>query len=107
MMAHVLPVALTTQRRMPAATAMVLITPNLPPPTDVYRSIAAMYGLTASEQRIAAELARGETPTRAAATPGISDNTVKTHITRIYAKTGVSRHAELVALYARMAPPLR
>jgi DNA-binding CsgD family transcriptional regulator len=43
----------------------------------------------------------------AAAALGIAETTAKTHLSRIFAKTGVSRQAELVALVHRLTPPLQ
>jgi DNA-binding CsgD family transcriptional regulator len=37
---------------------------------------------------------------------GISDNTVKTHLKRLYAKTGAARQADLVKLVAKFSSPL-
>jgi DNA-binding CsgD family transcriptional regulator/PAS domain-containing protein len=37
---------------------------------------------------------------------GISDNTVKTHLKRLYAKTGAGRQADLVKLVAKFSSPL-
>jgi DNA-binding CsgD family transcriptional regulator len=39
-------------------------------------------------------------------TLGIAESTVKTHLLRLYAKTGASRHADLVKLLAGFASPL-
>jgi DNA-binding CsgD family transcriptional regulator len=40
-----------------------------------------------------------------AATLALSENTLKTHFSRIYSKTGVHRQAELVSLMAAISPP--
>jgi DNA-binding CsgD family transcriptional regulator len=37
---------------------------------------------------------------------GIADTTVKTHLGRLYEKTGAGRHADLVKLVAGFASPL-
>jgi DNA-binding CsgD family transcriptional regulator len=41
-----------------------------------------------------------------AATLGIAETTVKTHLHRVFAKTGVSRQADLVKLAAGFSNPL-
>lgn len=53
------------------------------------------FGLTAAEAKIALALASGASVPEAAATLGLSTNTVKTHLRKVFAKTGTSRQAEL------------
>ena len=69
--------------------------------------IGKLYGLTPAERKVAEILSRGLTPTQAAGSLGVSDNTIKTHVARIYSKLDVSKQAELVALLARLKPPLQ
>jgi hypothetical protein len=38
---------------------------------------------------------------------GISENTIKTHLQRVFEKTGTNRQADLVKLAAGFASPLR
>lgn len=56
------------------------------------------YGLTPTEARLALEIAQGHGRVAAAARLGISVGTVRTHLERIFAKTGVHRQAELARL---------
>ncbi|HVI98457.1 MAG TPA: helix-turn-helix transcriptional regulator [Sphingomonas sp.] len=58
----------------------------------------ARFGLTPSEARFALEIVSGGGRRAAARRFGISESTARTHLTSIFAKTGVSRQAELVAL---------
>ncbi|MGB3329525.1 MAG: LuxR C-terminal-related transcriptional regulator [Thermomicrobiales bacterium] len=58
---------------------------------------AAFDGLTARERDILDHLAQGKTNEAIAETLFISPRTVTTHVTRIYAKLGVSNRAEAVA----------
>ena len=60
--------------------------------------IAALHGLTRAEARLAALLAKGSSLEEAAATLSVSIGTVRSHLKAIFAKTGTSRQAELVAL---------
>jgi DNA-binding CsgD family transcriptional regulator/PAS domain-containing protein len=55
-----------------------------------------LYELTAAESRLAELLMQGETFVRAAERLGISHNTARTHLQRIYQKTGSSHQADLV-----------
>lgn len=52
------------------------------------------YGLTRREREVAELLLRGKNPAEAAAELGISANTAKAHIQKIYRKTKVSSRAE-------------
>lgn len=68
--------------------------------------IAAAFGLSAAEARVAASLAHGRTLADHAAREGISRNTVRTLLSRAFVKTGTSRQAELAALVARHIGPM-
>src|SRR5262249_37318952 len=107
--AHVLPLAhgdLRT-RLVPQATAAVFITPaDAPAPTDL-QALGRSFGLTPAETRILEQLARGAPLDEASATLGIPRTTAKTHLLRVFSKTGVSRQADLIALVNRVTPPVR
>jgi DNA-binding CsgD family transcriptional regulator/PAS domain-containing protein len=67
-------------------------------------SLLRMYGLTPAEGRIAASLVEGNGLKQAAEALGISLNTAKTHLQRIFGKTGTHRQGELLrVLTARAA----
>jgi DNA-binding CsgD family transcriptional regulator len=57
-----------------------------------------MYGLTAAEAKIAAILAQGNSLNEACQTLSIKQNTVRTHLKRIFSKTDTNRQSELVKL---------
>ena len=57
-----------------------------------------MHGLTRAEARLAATLAKGISLEEAAAALSISVHTVRSQLKAVFAKTGVTRQAELVAL---------
>lgn len=59
-------------------------------------SPAEMAGLTASEQRVLAALARGLTNKEIAAELWLTEQTVKFHLTRIYRRLGVANRTEAV-----------
>jgi DNA-binding CsgD family transcriptional regulator len=106
---HVLPLRHGAVRRglVPSAVAAIFITPataQMPAPTE---GLAALFDLTPAEARVFGQIAAGKTKTESAKALGIQDATVKTHLERIFAKTGTRRQAELVALNASLAPPLR
>jgi DNA-binding CsgD family transcriptional regulator len=60
--------------------------------------VAQIYGLTEAEARLAQLLMNGETLVRAADVLGISHNTARTHLHRIYGKTDTRHQGDLVRL---------
>ncbi|WP_242686325.1 LuxR C-terminal-related transcriptional regulator [Aeromicrobium sp. IC_218] len=58
----------------------------------------AHVGLSSRERDVLAELARGATYADIAATLVVSENTVKTHVSNLYAKLSVSRRSEALAV---------
>jgi DNA-binding CsgD family transcriptional regulator len=67
--------------------------------------IARLYGLTPSELRVLlAVFESGGVPNVADAL-GISEATAKTHLRRLFEKTGTARQADLVKLVAGFAAP--
>jgi DNA-binding CsgD family transcriptional regulator len=106
--AHVLPLArgdLRT-RLAPQATAAIFITQPADPAVEDTSAVAADFGLTPAEARILEHLATGATVGEAAKALGISGHTARTHLARIFSKTGVSRQADLIALVNRLVPPV-
>jgi DNA-binding CsgD family transcriptional regulator len=86
-----------------AAAAIFLRDPNRRTETDM-SAMAGLFGLTAAESRVASALLDGDDLAAVGARLGVSVNTLKTHAKRIYAKTGVSRHAQFVRLVAARSP---
>jgi DNA-binding CsgD family transcriptional regulator len=107
--AHVLPLTSGSRQRAGAAYAAVAAvfirkaTLEAPSPLEV---IARKYNLTPAELRVLlATVEIGGVP-EIADTLGIGEATVKTHLHRIFGKTGASRQADLVKLVAGFANPL-
>jgi DNA-binding CsgD family transcriptional regulator len=57
-----------------------------------------LYGLTPAEAKVAAIIVRGRSARQAAEELKLSYNTIKSHLKRIFAKTGTARQADLVRL---------
>jgi DNA-binding CsgD family transcriptional regulator len=106
--AHVLPLArgeLRT-RLVPEAAAAVFFTKSADSPPEDIGAIATTFDLTPAETRVLEYLVSGATFADAAEALKISANTAKTHLARIFSKTGVSRQADLIALVNRLVPPI-
>ncbi len=58
----------------------------------------AVFGLSDGQLRVARHIADGQGPKGAAKALGISVNTARTHLTRLYEKTGVNSQAALVRI---------
>jgi len=107
--AHVLPLTAGVRRRAGAAYAAVAALfvhkagLDVPSPQEI---IAKFYKLTPTELRVLFAIVQvGGVPDVAEAM-GISESTVKTHLRRLFAKTGTDRQADLVKLVAAYANPL-
>ncbi|MDR6288488.1 DNA-binding CsgD family transcriptional regulator [Inquilinus ginsengisoli] len=67
-----------------------------------------LFGLTAAEAAFAAEISRGDGLQAVAGRLAIADTTARTHLARVFEKTGTRRQAELVRLLAQCdRPPMR
>jgi DNA-binding CsgD family transcriptional regulator len=77
--------------------------PDTPAPPEV---IAKTYRLTPSELRVLLAVVEVGGGPDVAKALGIAESTVKTHLKRLYAKTGASRQADLVKLLTKFASPL-
>ena len=71
--------------------------PGMQPPS-VKRHLSARFGLTEAEIRLIDSLLSSRTLAHAADAIGISVNTAKTHLARIFRKTGTSGQRQLVQL---------
>jgi DNA-binding CsgD family transcriptional regulator len=87
-----------------AAAAIFVQDPHVVPPLPG-EAFAKLYGLSASELRIVLAMAPGLQPQEVADMLGISIATVKSHLAKIFSKTGTSRQSELTALMARLSTP--
>ena len=91
----------------PAATRMIILGPQKIDHVLAGDALAAAHGLTAAEQAVLNSLLRGEEPAATAAVLGVNITTVRTHLLRIFAKTGIHRQSELMRLAWSMTPPAR
>ncbi|RFB98539.1 LuxR family transcriptional regulator [Rhizobium leguminosarum bv. trifolii] len=105
--AYVLPLSEGTARAVfrPACAAVFISTTisASPPPEDV---LITLYDLTPAEARVVLQIGRGLSSAQCIAALAISENTLKTHLGRIFAKTSTARQADLVALVSTIASPI-
>ena len=107
--AHVLPLTSGARRRAGIATSAAaalfvqkaaLDTPSLP------EVIAKAYKLTPTELRVLLAIVEVGGGPEVAEALGIADGTVKSHLSRLFEKTGARRQADLVKLVAGFSTPL-
>jgi DNA-binding NarL/FixJ family response regulator len=107
--AHVLPLSAGNRRQAtnsPGAAAAVFVsraTLDLPSPLQ---TLATLYKLTPAELRVLMAIVEVGGVPEVAPMLGISETTVKTHLQRIFDKTGSSRQADLIKLVAGYMSPL-
>ncbi len=69
--------------------------------------LEGLYGLTSAEARVAALIAKNNSPADIADRLGTTMNTIRTHLRHIFAKTGSERQIDLVHLLLRISVALR
>lgn len=107
--AHVLPLNSGERRRASAAykaTAAVFVRKTTLQTPSSSAAIARIYNLTPAElQVLLAVVEIGGAPDVAQAL-GVAESTIKTHLKRLFNKTGAKRQADLVKLVAGFSNPL-
>ena len=107
--AHVLP--LTSLARNGAGIAFkavaALFVRKVELDSDSYgASVARAFGLTPAELRVLRAIVEVGGVPETAETLGVAETTVKTHLYRVFSKTGAGRQADLVKLAAGFSNPL-
>ena len=90
-----------------AAAVAVFVQESAQIPMMPGEAFAKLYGLTGGELRVLLALAQGLGGKEAANMLGVSESTVRTHLQRIFSKTGTSRQTELLQLLQSSAPPIK
>ncbi|WP_244571382.1 helix-turn-helix transcriptional regulator [Mesorhizobium carmichaelinearum] len=105
--AYVLPLTEGTARAAfrPACAAVFVstTTSSSPLPEAV---LTTLFDLTPTEARVLLRIGSGLSGSQSAVSLGIGENTLKTHLNRIFAKTGTRRQADLVKLVSDIRTPL-
>ena len=94
--------ATAARDRRDAAVLLLVRDPASATPVAGSRSIE-LFGLTHAEARVATTLLGADGPREVAVQLGVGLATVRTHLHRLYDKTGTRRQAELVRLLATLA----
>ncbi len=105
--AYVLPLTEGTARaafRPACAAVFVSTTTSASPLPEAV--LATLFDLTPAEARVLLRIGSGLSATSSAVSLGIGENTMKTHLNRIFAKTGTRRQADLVKLISNIGAPL-
>jgi DNA-binding CsgD family transcriptional regulator len=105
LVAHVMPLETRSGNKIDAdAVVFIADTGGAEPlPSE---SLERLYGLTPAEARIFELIGAGQAPAAIAATLGIAPSTVKTHLLRVFDKTGVNRQVDLVKLVTGLSRPV-
>jgi DNA-binding CsgD family transcriptional regulator len=107
--AHILPLSSGARRGAGvsyAAAAALFVQKAALATRSPPEAIAKTYWLTAMEVRVLLAIVEVGGVPQVAVTLGIAESTVKTHLKRLYEKTGASRQADLVKLFAGYTNPL-
>ena len=107
--AHVLPLSSGARRSAGvsyAAAAVLFVQKAALATRSPPEAIAKTYGLTAMEVRVLLAIVEVGGAPQVAETLGIGEGTVKTHLKRLYEKTGARRQADMVKIFAGFASPL-
>jgi len=109
-LAHVLPLTSGARREIGIsfdAVAAVFVHQTSIESPSAMQSMSKLYKLTPGEMRVLSAMREVCGISAVADAVGISEATVKTHLQRLFAKTGTKRQTELIKLVAAHASPLR
>jgi len=79
-----------------AVRLMIYLSGRAPGNRDVAAPLAALFGLTSSQARLAMLLTRGLSLAEAASAMGITEKTARTYSKEIFLRTGTARQSELI-----------
>jgi DNA-binding CsgD family transcriptional regulator len=100
---HVLPFTRATTGRQEPRALVFLVDPHGKRMSSA-ELLRRVYGLTNAEAAVALHIADGQGIKPIADELSLSTSTVKTHLQRVFSKTGTHRQAELVRLLLEIAP---
>jgi DNA-binding CsgD family transcriptional regulator len=71
-----------------------------------FEAFVGLYGLTGAEARVLHEIVGGKGLIASAAKLGVSESTARTHMQRIFEKTGTNRQTELLRAFFKATLPV-
>jgi DNA-binding CsgD family transcriptional regulator len=90
----------------PRAAAAVFVAKSADPPRLPGDALSLLYKLTPAEVKVFELIAEGRTPAEIADLLALKLATVRTHLSRVFEKTGCGRQSELIALVSRLTLPV-
>ena len=88
------------------AAAALFMRPATFDPPSIPEALVQAFDLTPAELRVALATLKHDKVADVADTLGVAETTVKTHLSRVFAKTDTKRQADIVKLVAAFASPL-
>ena len=105
-MSHLIPVRRDARDVFSGSAALLVATP-LQSHARSQDLLHALFDLTPAEARLAALVGSGLAPRDAAVKLGVTEETARTTLKRVFAKVGVSRQSQLAVLLSRIILPQR
>jgi DNA-binding CsgD family transcriptional regulator len=105
LVAPLMPTAASPLSQVPRV-AIFITDPDALQPTNLER-LTAMFGLTPAESRMADQLVQGKSVAEAADELGVTTQTARVHLKRIFEKTDTGRQSELMRLLLNSPATLR
>lgn len=103
---HLLPICGAANDVFAKAICIMVVTPFARPRAPAADLLQGLFDLTPAEARVARAIVEGNTIESFSSSFGVSRETVRAQLKSVFAKTGVQRQAELVALLVGKPLPL-
>ncbi len=95
---HLTPIRGAAHDIFSRATSILVVTPVVVKDVPTADVVQGLFDLTPAEARLAALIAAGHRPREAAAALGVMEETARSTLKRVMAKTGLHRQADLIGL---------
>ena len=108
--AHILPITLSARDLFEGGFTLLVVTPVEGAELVEATIIQGLFDLTPAEAAVARAVGEGLATAQIAVRQGVSVETIRTHVAAVFAKTGIHRRSDLVALLGglqRIRPPAR
>lgn len=92
---------------VPGAVASIFISSGRQSQAPSSELLQSMFGVTPAETNVMHLIGAGLRTSDISSALSITDNTVKTHLSRIFAKTGTTNQAQVIHLLAALSVPAR